>query len=71
MDKKLEFREVCIDKELEFRESHPCPEQIPLPYYPSPICDLNDKPCTIDDGYSCPWYEDYLFETRQEELDKR
>ncbi len=34
-------------------------------------CNLNDKYCLLDTDGTCPTYDDYLFELKQEELDHK
>lgn len=49
----------------------PCPEAR-TPKYMSGvnICALNTKYCIKDTDHYCETYEDYLFELKQEEVDK-
>ena len=60
-----------MDNEVKWRSDHPCPDARQTVFYPVPRCNLNDKPCMLSEENECPTYEDYLFETRQEELDNR
>jgi len=47
-----------------------CPESIQSWYSEFPRCNLNDKMCVLaeEEGVTCPYYEDYLDEIREEEL---
>lgn len=43
-----------------------CPESKQTAYYPAARCNLNDKPCVLELGWNCPYYEDYLVEIKKE-----
>jgi len=49
-------------------EKFSCPESKQIVYYPVPRCNLNDKLCVLESGYSCPYYKDYLKEVASEEV---
>lgn len=57
-------------KEESFRKAHPCPDL--KGNFPNSMakCGLNDKYCLLETDGFCPTYEDWLFEVKQEELDK-
>ncbi len=39
-----------------------CPEATQSVFYPAPRCNLNDKPCVLNQGIGCPYYEEFLDE---------
>lgn len=62
---------------LEHRKK--CPQSTQTVFYPLECvlvnysmarCNLNDKFCLLETKDYCPYYEDWLFEQKQEELDR-
>jgi len=56
-----------MDKVELSTEKPKCPESRQTVYYLIPRCNLNDKPCVLESGYNCPYYEGYLKEVIGEE----
>ena len=58
---------MWIKLDTSSKEKPRCPESKQTVYYPIPRCNLNDKPCVLESGYDCPYYDDYLKEVASEE----
>ena len=53
-------------KEVVFRQNHPCPDCVRR-HNRLDQCSLNDKVCILVTHDWCDTYEDYIFETWQED----